>query len=56
MYFSVCFASLLAAQMGPFVDADHPMIKSGGDIFVEQDDAPPVPITYDQIWADLGAC
>jgi hypothetical protein len=41
--------------MGPFVDAEHPAIKAGGDIFVEGEDGRPVPLTYENIWTEIGA-
>lgn len=42
--------------MGPFVDAEHPAIKSGSDIIVENEHGAPMPLAYADIWSRIGAC
>lgn len=41
--------------MGPFVDADHPTIKSGGDVLVENEAGTgQIPLAYHDVWSGLG--
>ena len=41
--------------MGPFVDEDHPLVKSG-DGFVHDCDGNVVPLTFQSVFENKGTC